>query len=344
MLIKKFFPLRKAADDTDGEGGGASTVDDGEAVGSGNDARVAFLNAINDANDEARADELAHVNDDGTTEAYTPLLNADAEDQQQVDDAIEAQTSEANTDDADAALSEELFTIKVNGTDRQLTRAQLIERAQKVEAADTYLADAARIRREAQAATTPQKQAPSAEEAARAQDEDLRGRVRAIQMGSEEEAIAALKGLLPAPAPSLTRDDVVRAMDERLTFKDAYGRFEKDFADVLGDKVLRELAFNKDRQMLAQGDTRGYAERFTAIGTELRTWRDSLTPSATKPPAAADPLETKAQRKAAAPSAPKPAAAKSAAALSEDEGEESASDVIAKIAKARGAAPHWARA
>ena len=73
----KFKQFRKMSPLDDGSGGGAAVSDDtGEALGTSNDARVALLNKINDANDALRADEYANINDDGSTEAFT-VQNAD---------------------------------------------------------------------------------------------------------------------------------------------------------------------------------------------------------------------------------------------------------------------------
>jgi hypothetical protein len=48
------------------------TTEEGEVVGTGNDARLKFLAQINDQNDAQLAEQgdLADVNDDGTTTAF----------------------------------------------------------------------------------------------------------------------------------------------------------------------------------------------------------------------------------------------------------------------------------
>ena len=54
---------------TDGDDG-SEQIQGGDAIGTGNDARLALYDTINDKVDEGRGDELALVNDDDTTEPF----------------------------------------------------------------------------------------------------------------------------------------------------------------------------------------------------------------------------------------------------------------------------------
>lgn len=327
MLIKRLFahPMNPAGDDGSDTGGG-------DTVGTGNDARIAILERINDMNDGVRADELADVNDDDTTSPFeATVVESKDEENPETPEPVAA-----STDDADAALEEELFPIKVNGKEFKLTRAQLIERAQKVEAADTYLAEAARIKREAE---KPEIAPPSFPKEAGLTPDDRRALVRAIQMGTEEEAMAALEKLQSPRGPS--QDDLSRTVDERLNFKEAVSKFQSNYSDILDDPVLRDLALRRDQDALAAGDKRDYWTRYQAIGEDLRAWKAGLTSVAA--PKETPAAETKQARKAAAAPALKAASAKAPAAAQDDDREESVADVIAGIAKARGG-PQWARA
>jgi hypothetical protein len=335
MLKKNLFARFMNAVGEDGSDTG------GETVGSSNDARVAMLERINDLNDQLRADELADVNEDGTTTEFRAALPmGDPEDAAVIEQELARATQEVTTDDVDAELAEEMFQIKVNGKTIPLTRSQLIERAQKVEAADTYLAEASRIRKAADhktqsvSAPTPNREAQES-----AALEDRRALVRAIQIGTEEEAMAALEKL-QRPAPSVTADDMARTVDERLNFKSAVAKFETDFSDVMSDPLLREVALRRDSDALAAGDTRGYWERYSAIGEDLRAWKKQFaSPAPVVLPAA----ETKQSRKATIAPPPQLASRKAPAAQQEDDREESVTDVISAIARARGG-PQWARA
>jgi hypothetical protein len=349
MLIKKLVSRVYRNDDPTDGGGGSAVAEDGEVIGTGNDARLAFMNQINDANDGIRAEELAEINDDGTTSQFQIDATTQAEFDRFDAEANGESTPPADTTPADAQAAA-LHRIKVNGRELELSTEELIARAQKVEAADQYIADAARIRREAEAlaqqqhtqqqAVTPRGPTPAE------LLEERRALVRAIQMGTEEEAMNALEKLQQPSRPALSADDLARTVDERLTFKDAVSKFETTYSDITGDPMLLQLALQKDQQLLAAGDKRGYWDRYNEIGTELRNWKQSLVPKtdpAVAAQAAADQAAiSKTQRKAAAASTPNTASARAPAVKTEDEGEDSVSDVIASIAKARGG-PQWMR-
>ena len=317
------------ANDVDQDG--ATPVDGGstESVGTNNDARVALLNQINDSNDEGRADELANVNDDDSTEPFQANKRAE-EDEDDVESVAEA-----------AAEPEQptKYKIKVNGRELELTHDELIARAQKVESADQYLADAKRQQRVAEA---PVVQQPSQEELQRRADEEDRALVRAIQMGTEEEATAALRKLRTQASvarPSIGLDDVSRTIDERLAFNEAISHFRSEFSDIVTDPYLNKLALDRDSELLRDGDARPYAERYADIGTQLRAWKDSLVPTRAKEVVSG---QDKQDRKAAAPKAPVAASAKTAPPRQETEDDDTPADVIRGMAKSRGG-PQWMR-
>lgn len=329
---------------------GGREADEGvQTVGTNNEERLAMMARINDQVDVDRQDELAHVNDDDSTEPFSvegqPTATGGAPAEGEAAAPAEGEPAEpaAATEPEPTQLPLK-FKIKVNGKDVELTQEELIARAQKVEAADAYLAEAARMRKEQQDAMAPKQKQPPIKDAA-AEEEEERALVRAIQMGTEEEAMAALRKL-KNNGPSVTADDVARTVDERLTFKDAANRFSSEYQDIMADAVLKKMALQRDQELLNDGDKRGYWERFQSIGDELRTWRDDLvkanTPALAVPAVPANPQADKQQRKAAAPQVPQAANKKAPSSAAEDEKEESVSEVIASIAKARGG-PQWAR-
>ena len=282
----------------------------GEAVGTGNDDRLALLASIAEGNDTAHAEDFRDINDDDSLSAFeaTPKVEEPA----------------AEVVEEPATEPAQLYTIKVNGKEVELTYEQLIERAQKVEAADQYLAEASKLYQQAQ----PKPPTPDAPV-----EEDDAALARAIQMGTEEEAVAAIRKLrVTGPSP----DALARTIDERLSFTTANQRFNSEFKDIVGDPVLYSLAQSRDAELLRSGDTRPHFERYESIGKELRAW------VATKGAPVQTPPSDKETRKAAAPQAPKPASGKSAQ-LPAEEPEESVADTIAAIAKARGGA-QWQRA
>ncbi len=324
--------------------------DAGETVGTGNDARIAMLNAINDQNDELQAADLADVNDDGTTAPFvarqpdgteTPLADETVEDEDTTAAmaAVTAETEENNEPEPAAPVVVK-HKVKVNGVDREFTTDELIARASKVEAADAYLQEAARIRREAELSAQPKPLSP--QDAAKAALDEEREIVRAIQMGEEPEALAAIRKLR-APVPSgMTPDEQARFIRDTLAFEKAADRFGSEYADVMGDDRLRQMAIARDRELINEGDKRPYWERLEAVGKEIRGWKDGLVKKSA-PAATADTTNTaKVERKAAAPKVPRSSGAKAPAPVDDDDKQESASDVIANIAKARGG-PQWMR-
>jgi len=341
---RRKFCFKRDPDPVDAGGGEADTGDSSAgsgAIGTGNDERLARLDAINDANDASNAEELADVNDDGTTTPF--LVEGDAA-EVVPEEVPPKEIAEPEADDEPVRK----FKVKVNGKELEFTEEELIARAQKVASADEYLADAARQKREA-AAQPAAPAGPTEAELQAARDAEDRAIVRAIQMGTEEEALQAVRKLDERRArPSVTTDDMSRAIDERLAFNEAISKFRSDYSDISGDPLLNTLAQQRDNELIASGDARPYAERYEQIGKELRAWKESLSPAPAKEPEVKEPVETgmeaKKAKKAAAPTVPVSATKKvQQVKPDEDDGEEDASSVIANIAKARGG-PQWMKA
>lgn len=324
-----------AGGDGEGEGeGGNVDLNGGDAVGSGNQERLNRLSAIADQNDIENEQEMGDVNDDGTT---TPFRAERPAGEESPTGEEEEKKEEIKEEEAPKEAAPKKFKLKVNGKDLELTEEELIARAQKVESADEYL-------REAKSrAALPKKEEPSAEEIQRQQDAEDAELVRAIQMGTPEEATAALRKLrtqATAAHPSITVDDVSRTIDERLEFKTAIETYEKEFADLVADPLLSKLVRDKDKEQLAAGDDRPYLDRYRAIGTEIREWVGKVAPKPEE--VKEDGLETKRAAKASAPKLPVMASAKAKKQEPEDEQDESTGNVIAKMREQRGG-PQWMR-
>ncbi len=300
-----------------------------DVVGTGNDARLKMLEQINDRNDAVLAQEgqLADINDDGTT---TPT---DSQVIQQELDRAQAEINQV----AEPEVSVK-HKIKVNGKEVELTTDELIARAQKVESADEYLKEASEKLRDAESRKTPESEPSNADVQAQAL-ERKRALVRAIQMGTEEEAMAAIEEL-SGHNPSVSADDIARTVDERLTFKTAVERFQTEYKDLVEDPILMNIVLTRDKELLAQGDKRGYWERYDEIGKSVRTWHQSIVDKAKA--SVKQPENDKLARKQSAPSAPPSAAQKAPAVVDDEDKEETASEIIAAIAKARGG-PQWLR-
>jgi len=314
------------------------TTEEGEVIGTNNDARLKMLQQINDQNDATLAEggDLADVNDDGTTSAFTK--EETLTDEEVTAKELQRAEDEANlTPEPEKHPEEPKHKIKVNGKELELTTDELVQRAQKVESADTYLKEATQKLRDAEV-NAAKPALPSTEDVTAKADE-RRALVRAIQMGTEEEAMAAIEKLQSRP-PSVSADDVARTVDERLTFNDAVSRFNKDYKDLADDPVLLNIVLQRDKELIAQGDKRSYQERYEDIGNSVRTWKDGLTKTATPEPE--KPVSDKQTRKASAPAVPQGAGTKAPAAVSDEDKEESVGDVISAMAKSRGG-PQWLR-
>lgn len=327
-------------------------TENGDVIGTGGGDRLAALNRIADSADGVKLeqDELVDVvsvdNDEtapfvpGADNEDAPLpVSGDAGDQETVDAELRRAAEEANLAPPPevpphAPAPEQKHRIKVNGKEFDLTTAELIARAQKVDQADIYLAEAARARQEALKPPAPSQEeldAESREEAVRL--------AQALQVGTPEEAAAAILELRKSRTPrGPTEADIARVTDDRLRFRQDSDWFKTEYADIFADPFLKKLALDRDGEQTRSGDGRPYRERYKEIGDTIRDWTGKFKGEAEKPaivPAAS--LESRREAKAAAAKkAAPPAAAVKAPAGEADEKPESPSDVIASIAKARG--------
>ena len=268
---------------TSGDGDGK------EVVGTGNDARLAMLQRINDENDQRDANngDLVDLDENGKPVPFVvrqpdgaeeKLDGKDIQHEQIIDhDADNAAETERLRLEAEALAKQQqaqpqMVKLKVNGVEVEVTLEEALARAQKVTSADQYLAEAARTRNEL---ATQKQAAPTEEQVA----EDDLALARAIQMGSEEEAVAAIRKM---KAPTLSQDVLARTVDERLTFNEAISKFRRDFKDIFEDPFLNKMAMEKDAELIKNGDPRSYGERYAAIGNEIRTWVASKAPVQTK--------------------------------------------------------------
>jgi hypothetical protein len=318
--------------------GGETPPGDDEAIGTGNDARLALLARIADESETVRGDEF-----EGTIDGDDDAPPKDPPQEQQAGTPPEDKTPpETPPEDQ---VTPQLIRIKVNGREMELPLEEVIARAQKVESADQYLADAKKQRQQ-QTPPADEPPAPSAEELARqAAQEDL-VLVRALQTGSEEEALAAIRKIRSdAASPSVKSDDVGRMIDDRMQFQDALRAFNKEYPEISGDPVLTKMAQDMDTRLLSEGDDRPYAERYTEIGNNIRSWLGKYKPAETPPSGEQQPaqqMQTRVDRKAAAPSTPPTQSRRATPPATEPEGEEDSHSVIAQMAQKRGG-PQWMR-
>jgi hypothetical protein len=216
------------------------------------------------------------------------------------------------------------YTLKVNGKEVIVTEEELIARAQKVEAADQYLAEAKRQSEVSQVRQEPSVQSTDVPSSDNPSDEDLE-LARALQVGSEEDAARAIARVrAKGVAPSVNYDELTSRVIDITQFKTDAKWFQETYKDIFQDEKLKTLALQRDDELRRNGDKRPYRERYQEIGEELRKWIGS-SPS----------FEKLKQKKQETLSNIPQASVKSARPVEEEE-EDNIPSVIANMAKARG--------
>lgn len=252
-------------------------------VGTQNDARLKLYDSIADNAEEARQDEVNGVEDTrdpsqktsiapvrsmGTVldvedeeEEQNPSVSPDSEEER----AEVADDDDPDTDQVDKTKTEpRMITRKVNGKDVTLTEEQWLDRATKVEAADQYLAEASKVYKASQ---------PSVKDTEAEVEEDDLALARAIQMGSEEEAVNAIRKLKPRPS---SRDDLARIVDERLTFQKAYGSYRDKYKELFADPLLEHLVTVEDDKLVNANFVGTYEERWDKAAQAVLEWKGKL--------------------------------------------------------------------
>lgn len=209
--------------------------------------------------------------------------------------------------------------IKVNGKELELTTDELIARAQKVEAADDYIKQAAQLYK---ATKEPKEPAPEPKAPASVEEDDA-ALARAIQTGTEQEAVAAIQKL--RARPSVPTDDVLRIVNTQLAISEANRKFESEYADIVKDPYLLALVQTELHKRIQAKDQRSYQENLFEIGESLKAWKASFVPASAQ-------VQEKQARKATVTVIP--TAAARAAGKTEDKPETPA-EIIAELAKQR---------
>jgi len=173
------------------------------------------------------------------------------------------------------------FKIKVNGQEVDLTEAELIERAQKVEAADRYLAEKKREADLLLAETRLRLEQPLANadaEQDQVSDEDLE-LVRVLQVGDEHTAAKALKARIAKIGSQQTiKPDVLRAqIKDDMEVDNARKWFSQEYKDIASDPKLMMIATQIDEDLKkienAERSFTSYMDRYRKVGEEVRKWR-----------------------------------------------------------------------
>lgn len=230
---------------------------------------------------------------------------------------------------AEELVKPKVYKLKVNGKEVELSEEEMIARAQKVEAADQYLAEAKR-QAEALRATAAAPPPAGEQSADTLSDEDL-ALARALQVGSEEEAAKAIRALRqkPGPAPSINMDALAQKVEADMDFKANAKWFQESYPELFADPDYMTLVLKRDQEMLSENNAKGivqpYKDRYAKIGDEIRKKFGINVDGAAK-----------TRRKQETLTAIPTAHTKVRMPAEEDDSEPDVRDTIAEMAKARG--------
>ena len=282
--------------------------EDGNVIGTNNSRRLNRLQAIAD-----KADQDADHKD---LEPYIPEDPAN-KNNPEPDEQTE-EVPEVFAEAPEVVQAPRKFKLKVNGQEIEVSEQELIERAQKVEAADRYLQEASDQRRRAQEES--QRVRPLTDEI----DDDDLALANALQLGSTEEAAKVIRRL---KGQSLNPEQVIEAAVVRVGQRSDATWFRETYQDVFSDEFTARLAMDLDKEQLDGGDSRPPRVRYTEIGNKLRTWRGT-TPT----------LQTKVDAKRSAPAAIKPAAVRNTTPKEDEDTsqEQDQREALQQIARSRG--------
>ncbi len=259
-----------------------------------NQGMIDRRNAIADAADNRRDGEFADISNDGkiverSREEDEEARAAREEAESEAERARLLQTEGGDSDagrpgdgegDRGAAAAEEepdsrvvdgkrQYKLKVNGKEIWLTLSEIRERAGKVEAADEYLHAAAESARKA-VALKADPEAGEDEEPDAALVEELN---KALL--GDPDSVKKLARRLSA-SPSRVTPDVMQAVDERLTFRDAVSWFEGEYKTELADPRLKQMIVQEDVRLRDENPTMAYRERLKKAGDNIRSWAKGL--------------------------------------------------------------------
>lgn len=204
------------------------------------------------------------------------LMQPDVESAGEVEKQAEEKAEEKPEEVKTETLVERL-KLKVDGQEKEVDKDKVLEAGiralQKEGAADKRLEEATRMYKDAQALMDQIKAAPSKDVQPGSQEDAMTNAVKAIQYGSVDEAKAALAGLISQPTnKGLTEEQMTARVADMLEFRDAKKWFEKEYADIAGDPVLRKLAGDAEKAARMAGDVRPYQELYAEVGNSLRDW------------------------------------------------------------------------
>lgn len=295
-----------------------------------NQSRLDRMNAIADRSDEDKPEDLADTDgvfkdDSDAAEARAAAEEAESRAYAKKLQAEGADETPATDSDTKTVNGEVHYRQIINGQERWQTLKQIRTAASKVDAADEYLRSAAEsVKNASRLALSREDERNNVEKV------DVRSILRAAVMG-DEEAIEKLASVLET-RPSEVTPDVVRQIDQRLSFRTELASLESKSKDLLEHPYMGRLFRDRLNEMKAENQNMGLAEAYTSIDQELRQAFPSIAQART---------QTKLERKRTLVNVPSAAARQ--VTDEDEEGEEDVQDTINAMAKLRGqaqAVPH----
>jgi hypothetical protein len=287
-----------------------------DTVGNQGDTRLEHLEQIADSADAHRPDDLV---------PFGELLGDDVEYRAKIEAEMRGEEwIDPNFANEEPPPQERRYKVRVDGEERELTESEVIARAQKSDAVDKRLQEAALARKEA--------------ERARQQAEELLAHAKTLEQPiSQDEAIA--RELQALPSGELVQrlrqmqenigQQVTAKVSGDLEIRDAAQWLNTEFADVTGDVMAYKLFLALDNDAVEEGRKTGNFEPYKVRYGRLASMvRDRL--------GTAQARSDKQARKAATLFSVPVAHSRAAFTEPEDETEESPRDVISRMAQARG--------
>ena len=131
--------------------------------------------------------------------------------------------------------------------------------------------------------------------------EDMSAAVAAIQDGTTEEGVEALQKILTqmgGASSSNDRNELVAEVYDRSDYDAAFKAFKTKFPEIMKDPKLVEMVGSRDAELRKNPEeTRGYLERYTAIGEEMTEWLTGLGAKPSGKPAGSAANNSRQQRK-----------------------------------------------
>lgn len=287
-------------DENVGDAGGGPSTEDGVRYAFHD--RAAWLEQIASSTEDDQKFGTGTYDDGGAADASQPAGQDGeteeerlAREQAEADAAASAADAAADAHAATQQADDQMVTLIVDGKEVQKRLSEVLDAGkrflQKDMTADERLVEATRILKEAKELNTgkvaqPAEASPS--KPVQGEDDDA-ALARAIQLGSDEEARAAIGKL--RNNGRVDDQSITSMIDARIEFREAASWVQSEYKDLLEDPVLGGIFLSKEAEARSSGDKRSYRDLYKDIGDGLRKWKEGLVPKQ-------DPTQDKNDRKA----------------------------------------------